>query len=140
MTGLGTQPGSENLLAMNYCYDGVCAPVPDNQWVLEFENYFSTTLAVMHQNSLAYVAGPLNAIYRPYWAPAIANDSWMCDSQIVMDNKELDYRGLQRLFRGLFHRKHFQYDNVFDWTIVRFLEEQEAERETLVSEQSVVET
>jgi hypothetical protein len=84
MTGLVTQLGTENLLAMDYCYDGVCAPVPDNQWMFEFENYFSTTLAAMHQNSLAYVAGPLNSIYRSYWAPPIANDSWMCDSQIVI--------------------------------------------------------
>jgi hypothetical protein len=84
MPGLVTNMGSENLLAMDYCYNGICAPVPKNQWMIEFENYFSTTLAALQQNSLGYAVGPLNPIYQPYWAPAIANDSWMCDNQIVI--------------------------------------------------------
>lgn len=41
---------------------------------------------------------------------------------------KLDYSLLKRLFRNLFRRKHFQYDNVFDWTIQMFLETQEAEQ------------
>jgi len=59
---------------------------------------------------------------------------------IRANNKKLDYRRLQHLFRGLFYRKHFQYDYIFDWTISRFLEEQEAEHQTLESEQSMPET
>jgi hypothetical protein len=50
--------------------------------------------------------------------------------ELIRLDKELDYGRLRRLFRGLFYRKHFQYDNVFDWTILRFLEEREAEQET----------
>ncbi|KAF2419700.1 kinase-like protein [Tothia fuscella] len=56
------------------------------------------------------------------------------------NNKTLDYRRLQRLLRSLFYRKHFQYDNVFDWTRLRFLEEQEVERKTLELGQSIPET
>lgn len=32
-----------------------------------------------------------------------------------------DYRYLSRMFRNLFKRKRFEYDNVFDWTILKFL-------------------
>lgn len=59
--------------------------------------------------------------------------------ELIRLDKELDYGRLQRLFRGLFYRKHFHYDNVFDWTMLRFLEEQEAEHETLESEQNTPE-
>jgi hypothetical protein len=33
-----------------------------------------------------------------------------------------NYSYLRRLFRNLFHRKRFEYDNVFDWTMLKFLE------------------
>jgi hypothetical protein len=76
--------GSTNLLAMDYCFSGVCAPLPDNHWRSEFQNIFSTLLAGIQQFSLAYAAGPLNPIFEPFWAPAIANHSWMCESQIAL--------------------------------------------------------
>ncbi|KAH8701335.1 casein kinase I isoform delta, partial [Phaeosphaeriaceae sp. PMI808] len=60
--------------------------------------------------------------------------------ELVRLDKKLDYGRLRRLFRGLFYRKHFQYDNVFDWTILMFLEEQEAEHETSEPEQDTSET
>jgi hypothetical protein len=34
-----------------------------------------------------------------------------------------DYAYLRRLFRNLFHRNGFEYDHVFDWTELKFLEE-----------------
>jgi len=34
-----------------------------------------------------------------------------------------DYAYLRRLFRNLFHRNGFEYDYVFDWTELKFLEE-----------------
>jgi hypothetical protein len=60
--------------------------------------------------------------------------------ELIRLDKELDYGRLRRLFRGLFYRNHFQHDNVFDWTILRFLEEEEAGHETLESEQNTPET
>jgi hypothetical protein len=33
-----------------------------------------------------------------------------------------DYTYLRRLFRNLFHRSRFEYDYVFDWTALKFLE------------------
>ncbi|KAF1958941.1 kinase-like protein [Byssothecium circinans] len=60
--------------------------------------------------------------------------------ELIRLDKKLAYGRLRRLFRDLFHREHFQYDNVFDWTILKFLEEQEVEHETLESEQNTPET
>jgi hypothetical protein len=59
--------------------------------------------------------------------------------ELIRLDKELDYARLRRLFRSLFFRKHFQYDNVFDWTILRFLEQQEAEHEILEPRQTTPE-
>ncbi|KAF1962347.1 kinase-like protein [Byssothecium circinans] len=41
----------------------------------------------------------------------------------VRSGRKLDYSYLLRLFRSLFHREGFEYDYVFDWTVLRFLEE-----------------
>ena len=36
-----------------------------------------------------------------------------------------NYTVLRRVFRELFIRRRFEYDNVFDWTIKRYMEQQE---------------
>jgi hypothetical protein len=36
-----------------------------------------------------------------------------------------DYSYLRKIFRSLFVRQGFEYDNVFDWTIKRYAEQQE---------------
>lgn len=36
-----------------------------------------------------------------------------------------NYAYLRRMFRSLFHRKGFEYDYVFDWTELKFLEKLE---------------
>jgi hypothetical protein len=38
-----------------------------------------------------------------------------------------DYSYLRRVFRKLFIRRRFEYDNVFDWTIKRYMEQQETQ-------------
>ena len=55
--------------------------------------------------------------------------------ELIHSDKRLDYGRLRRLFRGLFCRRHFQYDKVFDWTEMMFLETLEAEQETSGTEQ-----
>jgi hypothetical protein len=47
--------------------------------------------------------------------------------ELIRSDKALDYRCLRRLFRDLFCRMRFEYDHVFDWTILRFLETREHE-------------
>ena len=56
--------------------------------------------------------------------------------ELIRSDKELNYGRLRRLFRGLFFRQHFQYDNVFDWTKLMFLEMLETEKETSEAEQN----
>ncbi len=56
--------------------------------------------------------------------------------ELIRSDKGLDYRRLRCLFRGLFCRQHFQYDNVFDWTKLMYLEKLEAEQETSEAEQN----
>jgi hypothetical protein len=59
--------------------------------------------------------------------------------ELVHSKEELDYGRLRRLFRSLFCRQRFQYDNVFDWTILMFLEKLEVERQSLEAEQNTLE-
>ncbi|RDI78198.1 hypothetical protein Vi05172_g11797 [Venturia inaequalis] len=54
--------------------------------------------------------------------------------ELIRSDKGLDYRHLRRLFRALFYRQHFQYDNVFDWTKLMYLKKLEVEQETLEAE------
>jgi len=42
----------------------------------------------------------------------------------------LDYAYLRRLFHNLFYRNGFDYDCVFDWTELKFLEELEARQKS----------
>lgn len=50
--------------------------------------------------------------------------------ELLRSDKKLDYKRLRRLFQGLFYRQHFQYDKVFDWTQLLYLEKLEAEQES----------
>jgi hypothetical protein len=43
----------------------------------------------------------------------------------VRSDKKLNHTYLLRLFRNLFRRNGFEYDDVFDWTVLKFLEELE---------------
>jgi hypothetical protein len=45
--------------------------------------------------------------------------------ELISSDNVLDHRGLRRLFRIMFCRMHLQYNHVFDWTILMFLEMQE---------------
>lgn len=41
-----------------------------------------------------------------------------------------DYERMRRFFRSLFHRNGFEYDYVFDWTELKFLERLEGREES----------
>jgi hypothetical protein len=43
-------------------------------------------------------------------------------------NETPNYAYLRRVFRNLFRRNGYEYDNVFDWTVLKFLESQERSR------------
>jgi hypothetical protein len=46
---------------------------------------------------------------------------------------ELNYAYLRRLFQALFQRNGWKYDNVFDWTILKYLEKAKGPRSNMES-------
>ncbi|KAK1038708.1 hypothetical protein LTR74_018782, partial [Friedmanniomyces endolithicus] len=52
---------------------------------------------------------------------------YMQEVKEIQDDEIPDYGRLQAIFRGLACREGFNYDNVFDWTKSRFLEDESAE-------------
>ena len=75
--------GSGYLLAQQYNTSGYSTAVPDNQWILEFENWFAIRLTTMQQYIIDYIVGPSNPIYQKYVRPPTDNATWMCSNQIV---------------------------------------------------------
>lgn len=94
LTSLFNVYGGAALLAQSHCIGGICAPLPDDQWTLEFKNVFKARLISMQRMSLDMVTGPSNPIYAPFWAPPTAEDSWMCENQIVVHD---DYTSFSML-------------------------------------------
>lgn len=41
------------------------------------------------------------------------------------NDRPVDYKYLLRLFRSLFQRHGFEYDNVYDWTVLKYMEQLE---------------
>ena len=75
--------GSGTLLAQQYNTWGWSTPVPDNQWILEFQNWFAIRLTQIQRNVVDYIVGPDNTRYRKYITQPPANATWMCHNQIV---------------------------------------------------------
>jgi hypothetical protein len=75
--------GSGTLLAQQYNTWGWSTPVPDNQWILEFQNWFAIRLTQIQRNVIDYVVGPDNPRYQKYITQPSANATWMCNNQIV---------------------------------------------------------
>jgi hypothetical protein len=79
------------LLAQAYVSDQVSEPVPNNQWILEFQNLFSIRLIHTSLRSLSYVTGPQNSIYNKYIAKAPSADQWMCGNQIIQSTDHASF-------------------------------------------------
>ena len=84
ITTISEAMGSERLLVQQYCGEATCAPIPDNQWMLEFENYFKILIASNQLHALTFAGGPPSAPYEAHWAPATGNYTWMCGNQIIV--------------------------------------------------------
>jgi hypothetical protein len=83
--------GSAYLLAQKYVNRGLSSALPDNQWIIEFKNFFEIMLAQMQQSLVEYVAGPNDPIFNKYVQPPPANRSWMCSAQIVSRSGYLSF-------------------------------------------------
>jgi hypothetical protein len=75
--------GSGYLLAQQYNTLGYSSAVPDNQWILEFENWFGIRLTGIQRYIIDHIVGPSNPRYQRYVVPPPANQTWMCENQIV---------------------------------------------------------
>lgn len=84
VTRISKAMGSERLLVQQYCEGAFCAPIPDNQWMVEFENYFNIIIASSQLQALTFAGDPPSAQYEPYWAPATEEYRWMCENQIIV--------------------------------------------------------
>jgi hypothetical protein len=83
--------GSAYLLAQEYVNRGLSSALPNNQWIIEFKNFFEIMLAQMQQSLVEYVAGPNDPIFDKYVQPPPANQSWMCSAQIVSRSGYLSF-------------------------------------------------
>lgn len=91
---LGRLTGS-SLLATEDQYWDVVPGLPDNQWQLEFENWFGVALQSIQLWSQQYVSGPLGTKTNQYLVPAAQDFTRnMCGNQITRRD---DYRSFSVL-------------------------------------------
>lgn len=65
MTVIGTR-GAGALRAQELVQNGVSAPLPSDQWMIEVENWFATGLAQLQQHFVQYAIGPSDLIEGMY--------------------------------------------------------------------------
>jgi hypothetical protein len=83
--------GADSLLASAYVYQWSSLDLPDDQWITELSNWFSTSLISLQQFSASYVQSNT-----PQWSsfskiPPSALEKWMCDNQIVRRDDHLSF-------------------------------------------------
>jgi hypothetical protein len=88
---LVTTLGSAYLLSQKYVNRGLSSALPDDQWTIEFKNFFEIMLAQMQQSLVEYVAGPNDPIFDKYIQSPPANQTWMCSAQIVSRSGYLSF-------------------------------------------------
>lgn len=75
--------GADSLLASSYAWQWSSLILPDDQWINELSNWFSTSLISLQLFSASYVQSDT-----PQWnsfskIPPSAEEKWMCSNQIV---------------------------------------------------------
>lgn len=75
--------GADSLLASSYAWQWSSLILPDDQWINELSNWFSTSLISLQLFSASYVQSDT-----PQWSsfskiPPSADEKWMCGNQIV---------------------------------------------------------
>jgi hypothetical protein len=83
--------GSGYLLAQEFFNGGLSSALPDNQWIMEFQNFFGIMLAQMQQSLIEFVAGPNDPRFDKYIQPPPANRMWMCTAQVVSRSGYLSF-------------------------------------------------
>ena len=75
--------GGAGMLAASYIQDNLSPGLPDDQWRLEAQNWFSTSLTALQLWTVQYVTGYGRADFNKYVTPPPPADKWMCSNQIV---------------------------------------------------------
>ena len=84
---VGTADSASDLLANNLIQGNIGATLPDNQWVLEVNNFLGTTLANIQSEIAQYVTGLRIPAQNKYLVqPDTGDTDWMCTNQIVQRN------------------------------------------------------
>ena len=77
--------GVSALTAKFRLFGGIQAPLPSNQWQLEMEHWFNTSLAALQADFVNTAAGPLDpVILNNNWLirPNLTEEHVMCSSQV----------------------------------------------------------
>ncbi|KAM3419937.1 hypothetical protein BST61_g3257 [Cercospora zeina] len=80
-----------SMLARRRSFDNTGASLPANQWVLELQQWFSTSLVATEIAAKEFVTGYGNDDYDQYVSPTTAEDSWMCQAQVTMSTAYLSF-------------------------------------------------
>ena len=73
-----------SVLAVNNLGAVELSPVPDDQWIRELSHMFATLLTVTQIRNYRYTGGYDSGLkLSPAITPPLANETWMCGSQIV---------------------------------------------------------
>lgn len=75
--------GDGGLLAGYLADDYTSAAIPDNQWVLELQNWFVIFLTMVQIRVTQYVTGFDNPQFNHFMVPPTAEEKWMCTNQIA---------------------------------------------------------
>jgi hypothetical protein len=75
-----------SLLARRYLAGPTSLPVPDNQWVEEFKNYFNIQISGLILSSVQYARGPHDPKFVKNIVAPPQEDEWMCHNQILQGN------------------------------------------------------
>lgn len=108
--------GGSTLLAQQYVWQTVSARVPDNQWMLEFGNWFGISMTLIQRQIVEYITGPFDPQYNKYITPPSKTDRWMCTNQIVQrdDYASFSVLGIAIIlsFGGLIILANLMLDNI----------------------------
>jgi hypothetical protein len=75
--------GSAFMDAQQYAFKMMSLPVPDDQWIREFQHWFSIILGNIQRTMIEYVAGPEESAMAEYVNYLPTNETWMCKNQVV---------------------------------------------------------
>ncbi|PIA93909.1 hypothetical protein CB0940_04186 [Cercospora beticola] len=72
-----------SMLARRRSFDNTGSSLPANQWVLELQQWVSTSLVATEIAAKQFVTGYGNEAYNRYVRPPTAVESWMCQNQVT---------------------------------------------------------